>query len=98
MGIDAWGYLTPPPYGDVDFAKALKIMNQGMVLIGNIDQIDFLKKSTPSQIRERVRQILDKVKKRGNFILSTTDWWTDDLPDENLKAFSEAGLQFGKYE
>jgi uroporphyrinogen decarboxylase len=97
IGIDAWGYITPPPYGDVDLDKVLKTVKKEMVLIGNIDQIDFLKKSTTSQIRERVKNVLRKVKKRGNFILSTTDWWADDMPDENLKVFVEAGLEFGKY-
>ncbi len=97
MSIDGWGYLTPPPYGDVELDKALDIIRKDMVLLGNIDQIDFLKKSNPTQIRQRIGQVLKKAKKRGNFILSTTDWWTDDVPDENLKAFSEAGLEFGKY-
>ena len=65
MGIDALGYLTPPPYGDVDLDKALKIMDKKIVLLGNIDQIDFLKKATPAQIKEKVREVLKKVKKRG---------------------------------
>lgn len=97
MGISTWGYLTPPPYGDVDLDKALKVMNKGMVLIGNIDQVDFLVKATPKEIKERVRQVLEKVKQRGNFILSTTDWPFDNTPFENLKAFAEAGLEFGEY-
>lgn len=97
MGINAWGYLTPSPYGDVDLDKALKVMNKDTVLIGNIDQIDFLVKATPKEIKERVRQVLEKVKPRGNFILSTTDWPFDITPFENLKAFAEAGLEFGEY-
>ena len=97
MEIGAWGYLTPPPYGDVDLDKALEIMNKDMVLIGNIDQVDFLIKATPKEIKERVRQLLEKVKPRGNFILSTTDWPFDNIPFENLKAFAEAGLEYGKY-
>ena len=61
--------MTPPPYGDVDLDKALKIMNKKVVLLGNIDQIDFLKKATPAQIKEKVKEVLDKAKKRGNFRL-----------------------------
>jgi len=40
---------------------------------------------------------LEKIKSRGNFILSTTDWFFDNTPFENIKAFSEAGLEFGYY-
>lgn len=98
MSIDGWGYLTPLPYGDVDLDKALEVIKKDMVLLGNIDQIDFLKKETPARIRERIGEVLGKAKKRGNFILSTTDWWTDDIPDENLKAFARAGVEYGSYE
>lgn len=98
MGINAYGYLTPPPYGDVNLDRVLKVIDKNIVLIGNIDQIDFLKRSSPKQIKSKVKEILEKIKPRGNFILSTTDWWTDDMPYENIKAFAEAGLEYGSYQ
>lgn len=97
LGTNAWGYLTPPPYADVDLDKALEVMNKDMVLIGNIDQVDFLVKATPKEVQRRVKQTLEKVKIRGNFILSTTDWPFDNTPFNNLKAFSRAGIQYGNY-
>ena len=45
----------------------------------------------------KVRKLLEKVKTRGNFILSTTDWPFDNTPFENLKAFSNAGIKYGAY-
>jgi hypothetical protein len=97
MDIDCWGYLTPPPFGDVDLDEALRVMRPGMVLRGNIDQVEFLLKATPQEVTERVRDLLLKVKPRGNWILSTSDWWMDAVPDENLRAFAEAGLEYGQY-
>ena len=97
LGLNAWGYLTPAPFGDVDIDKALKVMNKDMMLMGNIDQVEFLKKASISEIKNRIKELLEKVKPRGNFILSTSDWWMDDMPYENLKAFVEAGIEFGKY-
>lgn len=97
MGIDAWGYLTPPPYGDVDLNKALAAIKNDMILIGNIDQVDFLINATPEQVKKRIRELLEKIKGRGNFILSTTDWCFDNIPFENIKAFAEAGKKYGKY-
>jgi len=40
---------------------------------------------------------LEKVKPRGNWILSTTDFFFDETPYENIRAFAEAGLEYGKY-
>ena len=97
MAINAWGYLTPAPFGDVDIDKALKVINRDMVLMGNIDQVQFLKKASVSEIKDKVKELLEKVKPRGNFVLSTSDWWMDDMPYENLKAFVEAGLEYGYY-
>lgn len=97
MNMNAWGYLTPPPYGDVDLDKALDLINKDIVLIGNIDQVDFLVKATTEEIEERVSKVLEKVKPRGNFILSTTDWFFDDTPFENIKSFTKAGYEYGKY-
>jgi len=97
LGTDAWGYLTPPPYGDVDLDEALRVINPDMVLRGNIDQIDFMMNATPAQIKERVGDLLAKVKPRGNWILSTTDFWLDGMPRENIEAFVQAGLDYGQY-
>jgi len=97
IGINAWGYLTPPPYGDVDLDKALDVINKNTVLFGNIDQVDFMVKASVQEIKERIKNLLEKVKPRGNFILSTSDWFFDSTPFENMKAFAEAGLEFGRY-
>jgi uroporphyrinogen decarboxylase len=97
MPMDAWGYLTPPPFGDVDLNEALRVIRPDMALRGNIDQVEFMVKATPQQVQERVRDILLKVKLRGNWILSTTDFFFTGTPYENIHAFTEAGLEYGRY-
>ena len=97
MEIDCWGYLTQPPFGDMDLDEALRVMRPNMALRGNIDQVEFMVKASPQQVREKVRQLLEKVKPRGNWILSTTDFFFDGTPYENIKAFADAGVEFGKY-
>ena len=98
LGTDSFGYLTPPPFGDVDLDEALKILRPDMVLRGNIDQVEFMKVATAEQVKERVKEVILKVKERGNFILSTTDFFFDDTPYENIKAFVEAGMEYGVYD
>jgi uroporphyrinogen-III decarboxylase len=97
MSIDCWGYLTPEPFGDVDLDEALRVMRPDMALRGNVDQVEFLVKSTPDEVRERVREVLLKAKPRGNWILSTTDFFFDETPYENIMAFAEAGRDYGMY-
>ncbi len=98
LDINCWGYLTPPPMADVDLDEALRVMRHDMALRGNVDQVEFMRKATPQEVRERVRDLLLKVKPRGNWILSTTDFFFDDTPYENIRAFAEAGREFGHYE
>jgi hypothetical protein len=40
---------------------------------------------------------MEKVKPRGNWILSTTDFPLDGVPYGNIDAFAEAGREFGVY-
>lgn len=96
--LDCWGYLTPPPYADVDLDEALRVVRPDLVLRGNIDQVDFLVHASKDEIRARVCDLLEKVKPRGNFILSTTDFFFDGCPYENIKTFANAGKEFGLYE
>jgi hypothetical protein len=97
LEIDCWGYLTPPPYADVILEEALSVLRPTLTLRGNIDQIDFLMKATPEQVKDKVRQVLTTVKPRGNWILSTTDFFFDGTPYENIQAFAEAGREYGWY-
>jgi uroporphyrinogen decarboxylase len=97
LDIDVWGYLTPPPFGDVNLDKALEVIRPDLILRGNVDQVEFLVKATPAEIRERVHEVLAKVKRRGNWILSTTDFFLDGCPYENIQAFADAGRELGGY-
>jgi uroporphyrinogen-III decarboxylase len=92
-----WGYLTPPPYGDVILEEAVEKLPQTMILWGNIDQVDFLRQASPEEVDEWVRQVMDTVKSRGNFILGTTDHLEVDTPAENIHALVEAGHRYGRY-
>jgi uroporphyrinogen decarboxylase len=97
LEMNVYESLTPPPFGDTIFEKALEIMPKSITLSGNIDQIEFLKTASPEEIRMRVREILEKAKRRGNFLLSTTDYFDEQTPPENILAFAEAGVTYGLY-
>lgn len=97
LNTDSLGYLTPPPFGDVDIDEALKILDPNIILRGNIDQVEFMIKATPAEVKQRVRELIEKVKDRGNFILSTTDFFFDGTPYDNIRAFVDAAVEYGSY-
>lgn len=97
LPMDAYESLTSPPFGDTDLDEALEKFDKATTLLGNIDQVKFLVEATPEQVKDRVKGVIEKGKKRGNFILSTSDWIFDGTPYENIKAFVEAGMEYGRY-
>jgi hypothetical protein len=97
LNVKAYESLTPPPYGDTILEEALNILSPQITLLGNIDQISLLRYGSPKEIREKVKETLYCVKKRGNFILATTDYLQEDTPYENIFALANAGKEFGEY-
>lgn len=95
MNIDMYESLTSPPYGDTIFEEALNIIKLPTVLSGGIDQIDFLKKSNPEQIEEKVKEVMTLSKKRGGFILAASDYISEGTPEGNIFALSQAGHRYG---
>jgi uroporphyrinogen-III decarboxylase len=81
----------------VDLDQALRIVRPDMVLRGNIDQVEFMMKATPGEVRDRVKEVLLKVKPRGNWILSTTDFFFDGTPYENIQTLVDTGQEFGVF-
>ena len=65
MSIDVLGYLTPPPFGDLNLDEALRTLRPTMTLRGNIDQVEFMMKASPAQVGKRVGELLEKVGEQG---------------------------------
>jgi uroporphyrinogen decarboxylase len=97
VGFSGLESMTEPPYGDTDIGHAISILGKSITIIGNIDQIDFLKKASPEEIKDKVKKLLCKVKPRGNFILGTSDYFSEGTPYGNIKALVEAGYEYGSY-
>ena len=97
LGLDALETLTEKPFGDTDIDHALLVLNNNITVIGNIDQIEFLRTASRGEIRERVKSLLEKFKTRRKFILGTSDYISEGTSYENIKTFSDAGREFGAF-
>jgi len=98
LGADIIESFSPPPLlGDADLLKAKELSKGKYTIIGNIDQVNVIKDGTPGIIRQNVKEVLEAGKPGGKFILQPSDFLEYDTPLENIKAYIEAGKEFGSY-
>jgi len=84
-----------PPGGDVlSLAAVRKRFGSRIGIMGNVHTIDVLFRGTPDDVRRQVKECIDEAR-GGPFILSTGDQVADLTPKANIRAFCEAGLEFG---
>lgn len=80
--------VAPPPTGDLNISKALKVWGRSKIVIGGIDATAFTQLSVDG-IKEYVRDLLEQINPADNFILGSGDAVPYGTPLENLKAVTE---------
>jgi len=97
-GFDATDPVEPPDLGgdgDVTMTEARKIVGDRLTLCGNL-QFEELERSTPEQIRARVREIIDTGKRR--LVLSASAGPTAAISTgmaANYRAWVEEAVAYG---
>jgi len=86
MGMTVWETVSPPPQGDNDLAEAKAAVGDRLCLLGNLDQIDFLKTATPAEVARATRRLLEIGSPGGRYIFSTSDFLERNTPLENVRA------------
>jgi len=90
--------LLPPPQGDVDDLGALKRrVGLRIALKGNVDPVTVLLNGTPREVEREVRCCIDTAAEGGGYVLGTADSTVIGTPFENIHAFVEAGIKYGRY-
>ncbi|RJQ25187.1 hypothetical protein C4577_06315 [Candidatus Parcubacteria bacterium] len=97
MGIDIWENIAKPPRGDNCLKETKELIGDKIILMGNIDLVDFLRKSSPDEVAKEVAQIIAVGKPGGKFIFSGNDCLEPDTPAENIKKAVEVAVREGKY-
>lgn len=96
-GIDVLMTLTPPPMGNAEPSEMKRKYGDKIALMGGVDFVNELCYSTPEKIRRIVKERLEIYKPGGGYILDGSNKVPYETPVENLKAFVEAGKEFGQY-
>jgi uroporphyrinogen-III decarboxylase len=97
LGMTVWETVSEPPRGDNRLADAKAALGDRICLLGNLDQVDFLKKATPDEVARKTREIMQIGKPGGRFIFSTSDYLEKPTPRENVVAMIEAAREAGRY-
>ncbi|OGV69913.1 MAG: hypothetical protein A2283_11090 [Lentisphaerae bacterium RIFOXYA12_FULL_48_11] len=97
IGMTVWETVSEMPRGDNKLAEAKSVLGDKICLLGNLDQVDFLKRATPQEVVARTRDIVALGKPGGRFIFSTSDFLEKNTPRENVDAMIEAAKEAGKY-
>ncbi|MBS3970549.1 MAG: hypothetical protein KGZ94_10615 [Clostridia bacterium] len=97
MGIDIWETVAGPPQGDNSLAEAKRLIGDRVILSGNLDQVNFLKKASLEEIDREVTRIINIGKPGGKYIFACSDYLEKDTPIENIKTVIEVAKREGKY-
>lgn len=97
LGMTVWETVSEPPRGDNRLAAAKAALSDKICLLGNLDQVDFLKRATPAEVAAQTRAIVEIGKPGGHFIFSTSDYLEQNTPRENVVAMIEAATEAGRY-
>ena len=89
--------MTPPPMGEVLPELAKEKYGWDIVLMGGVDAVYEIHLSEPVAIRKIVKERLKMFKPGGAYILDRSNSLVFETPPENVRAFAEAGLEFGSY-
>jgi len=89
--------FAPPPLGDGNLVEAKRISDGRYTIVGNVDQVNVLKKGTLEDVRRVTKETVEVGKQGGRFILQTADYLEYGTPVDHVKAFVETGLKYGSY-
>jgi uroporphyrinogen-III decarboxylase len=97
LGMTVWETVSPPPQGDNDLAEAKAAMGDRICLLGNLDQIRFLKTATPEEVDAATREIVRTGKPGGRYLFAASDFLEKNTPIANVRAMLDAARDEGIY-
>ena len=94
-----WGVNAVHPIQPVAndiYAIRVKYGNK-LTLVGNIDVAGVLSFGTPAEVRESVRDHIERLAKDGSYVVCSSHSIIDSVPPENYLAMVKAAQEFGVF-
>lgn len=86
-----------PCDGAFDILRTKAEFGQELCLFGNIDVSGVLSYGHPDEVREVVRERIERLSEGGGYVVSSSHSIQDSVPPENFEAMLEAVLAYGSY-
>lgn len=90
-------YNPVEPTSGADIYEVYKKYGDRICLSGNIDIAGVLAFGSPDDVENDVREHIERLAGKGNYILTSSHSVTNDIPFENFMAMIKAGHRFGRY-
>jgi uroporphyrinogen-III decarboxylase len=97
LGMTVWETVSEPPQGDNDLAEAKRALGDRVCLLGNLDQLRFLKDASPAEVAAKAREIVRVGKPGGRYLFAASDFLEKGTPVENVTAMLRAAEEEGAY-
>lgn len=97
LGMTVWETVAEPPQGDNDLAEAKRGLGDRVCLLGNLDQLHFLKTASPRDVEAKTRELVRIGKPGGRYLFAASDFLEQNTPLENVKAMLRAATDEGAY-
>lgn len=78
----------------INIVKALEEIPSDILVLGNLDPVGIFKFSTPEEVENQTRELLEQTRGKRNFIISSGCDTPPGVPIENIKAFYRAVNKF----
>ena len=89
--------FSPPPLGDTNLEHAVDVINGDYIMHCGVDQVNIIQKGTVEDVVEATRRTALAAKMKGCNIIQNADFFEYGTPIENIKAFVDTALRYGKY-
>jgi uroporphyrinogen decarboxylase len=97
MGLSAWETVAEAPQGDNSLERAKKNIGDKITLIGNLDQVNFLKTASVEEVEKKAEEIMNTGKPGGRYIFACSDFLEKDTPYDNVKALVRSARMHARY-
>ncbi len=97
LGMTVWETVAEEPQGDNTMAEAKAALGDRVCLLGNLDQLRFLKTATPAEVDAKARAIVRVGKPGGRYLFAASDFLEKNTPLDNVKAMLRAAEEEGVY-
>ena len=97
IGVDILNPIQTSAGRMANLAELKRRYGRNLVFCGAVDTQRILPFSSPEQVRQEVRRVIDLLGPGGGYLLTSVHTIMDEVPPENILAMVDAAVEYGRY-